>query len=233
MADYDAGEVTDREELAAERQKEIAGRHASGIKNQLNRQLANYDFANEQNARLRDVQLGQARQKGETDRFEAQRQLQNAATGLFGSMNQAMNSSTIGNTLSMLRNRNDSDNTTYWQQLQDNINAVRNAYEESANQNQVAKMDAIANAEKAIRDVEDDLSANLANINPNLYVPGGTGDARFNATELYNDNKVPMNMAQRSGYLMPENAEQNILNRRNTLNSNGYFNRLINGFNNR
>lgn len=235
MADYDAGEITERERLAAARQKEIAARNADAVKNQLSRQLANYDQANQQNAALRDVQLKQNERKAEADRFEAQRNLRNAALGLFGSMgNTAMNSSTLGNTMSMLRDRNDADNSVYWQQLMENRDTVLNAYDEAANQNQVAKNDAVINAEKALRDIEDDLSANLSNINPNLYeAPASASDIRFNATELYNENKVNPNIAKLAGYIMPENAEQTIRPQRNRVQRNDYFGNLMNRFNRR
>ena len=228
--DYDEGEITPREQLAADRQKEIAARNADSVKNQLNRQLANYDMANQQNAKLRDVQLQQASRKSEADRFEAQRNLRNATLGLLGSMgNQALNSSTLGNTMSMLRDRNDADNSIYWQQLMDNQNAVLNAYDESYNQNQVAKNDAIANAEKAIRDIEDDLAANLNNINPNLYeAPASNPSNTFWATELYNDNKVNPHLAQLSGYIMPQNAEQAVKPQRNQIRRNDYFGNMLN-----
>ena len=231
--DYDESEITPREKLAASRQKDIAKRNVSAIKNQLNRQISNYNMANEQNKAFRDVQFNQVGRKNETDRFQAQRDLQNAALGLFGSMNQAMNGSTIGNAMKMLENRNDSENTTYWQQLMDNRNTIGNAYQESYNQNQVAKNDAIANAEKAIRDVEDNLAANLANNNPNLYVAPGTGAAKFNATELYDNKKVEPSLAKLSGYIMPANAEQNVRGKRNTLRRNDYYSQLINRFNGR
>ena len=239
MADYDAGEITDRERLAAQRQKEIAAFNATSINDpnsgQLAQQFKNYDQANRQNARLRDVQLKQLSRKNETDRFEAQRQLQNATIGLLGSMgNQAMNSSTIGNTMSMLRNRNDSDNTTYWQQLMDNQNTVRNAYDEAANQNQVAKNDAIVNASKAIRDLEGDLAANLSNINPNLYVSPGTGEGVLNAWDPGPlTQRVADHNAQLSGYVMPANAEQAIRSQRNRVQRNDYFGNMLNRFNRR
>lgn len=240
MADYDAGEITDRERLAAERQKEIARFNRDSITDstygQLTQQLKNYDQADRQNARLRDVQLKQISRKNETDRFEAQRQLQNATIGLLGSMgNQAMNSSTIGNTMSMLRNRNDSDNTTYWQQLMDNQNTVRNAYEEAANQNQVARNDAIINASKAIRDLEGDLSANLSNINPNLYLsPGTTSESVLYAWEGGpGEQRKADHLAQLSGYIMPANAEQAIRSQRNRVQRNDYFGNMLNRFNRR
>lgn len=233
MADYDAGEITERERSAANRQKEIAGFNADAVRNQLDRQLANYDMANQQNRRLADVQLKQNSRKGEADRFEAQRNLQNASIGLLGSMNQAMNGSSTGNLMSMLRNRNDADNSIYWQQLMENQNAVNNAYQESMNQNQAAKNDAVTNAAKALQDIESDLSANLSNINPNLYVAPGTGEANFNSHDLYNTKRVNPNLATLSGYLMPENAEQNVRGQRNRLLGNDYFSRLMNQFNNR
>ena len=161
--------------------------------------------------------------------------MRNAALGLFGSMgNTAMNGSTLGNTMSMLRDRNDADNSVYWQQLMENRDTVLNAYDEAANQNQVAKNDAVINAEKALRDIEDDLSANLSNINPNLYeAPASSSDIRFNATELYNDNKVNPNIAKLAGYIMPENAEQTIRPQRNRVQRNDYFGNLMNRFNRR
>lgn len=243
MADYDAGEITDRERLAAQRQKEIARFNRDSIVGssddpgygQLEQQLKNYDQADRQNARLRDVQLKQLSRKNETDRFEAQRQLQNATVGLLGSMgNQAMNSSTIGNTMSMLRNRNDSDNTTYWQQLMDNQNTVRNAYDEAANQNQVARNDAIINASKAIRDLEGDLAANLSNINPNLYVSPGTGEGVLYAWGGGpGEQRKADHLAQLSGYIMPANAEQAIRSQRNRVQRNDYFGNMLNRFNRR
>lgn len=239
MADYDSGEITERERLAAQRQKEIAEFNRNSISDptygQLANQLANYDQANRQNAALRDVQFRQSGRKAEADRFEANRNLQNAALGLFGSLgNQAMNSSTLGNTMSMLRDRNDADNSTYWQQLTENRNAVQNAYDESYNQNQVAKNDVITNAAKAIRDIESDLAANLSNINPNLYVAPGTGEGVLNAWNPgpY-EQRVDDHLAQLSGYIMPENAEQNVRPNRNTLRRNDYFSQLVNQFNRR
>lgn len=234
MADYDSGEITERERLAAERQKEIASFNAQAVRNQLSRQLANYDQANQQNAALRDVEKKQASRKAEADRFEAQRNLRNAALGLFGSMgNQAMNSSTVGNTMSMLRDRNDADNSTYWQQLQENWNQYDNAYNEAYNQNQVAKNDATTNATKALQDIESDLSANLSNINPNLYIGPGDAGYNFHTETFYNDNKVNPNLARLSGYLMPENAEQSIRPQRNRIQRNDYFGNMLNRFNRR
>lgn len=232
--EYDAGEVTDRERLAAQRQKAIAEYNADATKNQLGRQIANYDFANRQNRRLADVQLKQNRRKAEADRFEAQRNLQNAALGLFGSMNQAMNGSAVGNTMRMLEDRNDAENNTYWTQHQVNQDAVENAYTESANQNQVAKLDAVSDAQKALADIQADTAANLNNINPNLYEEPQSADeledwaAGFNRT-----NRVNENNAQLSGYLMPEysGASAASQNRRtdNQRYGNGfdYYSRLI------
>lgn len=149
--------------------KQITQYNAGATSEQLGNQMSNYDFANRQNAKLRDVQYARASRKAEAERFEAQRNLQNAALGLFGSMNQAMNGSTIGNAMKMLANRNDADNSTYWENLQDNRQAIRNAYDESYNQNQVAKRDAAANALKALQDIDADLASNLSNIQGDLY----------------------------------------------------------------
>lgn len=234
MADYDAGEITDRERLAADRQKVISRYNALAVKNQLASQMENYDKADQQNAGLRDVQLKQLARKNETDRFEAQRQLQNATIGLLGSMgNQAMNSSAVGNTMSMLRNRNDSDNNTYWQQLMDNQNQVYNAYNESLNQNNNARRDALANATKAIQDIENDLSANLNNINPNLYISPGSGEGMFDSTGVRDQYPVNTNLPQLSGYIMPANAEQAIRSQRNRVQRNDYFGNMLNRFNRR
>ena len=173
-ADYDAGEITARERKAAKNQKEVAKYEADSAKNQFKQQVSNYDFANAQNRNLADIELKQNSMKNEADRFNAMRDLQNSAIGLMGSMNQAMNGSSVYNMQYMLDNRNDADNVTYWNQLQTNNNAVNNAYDEAYNANQVAKNDAAINTEKTLRDMQSGLSTNLSNINPNLYVAPGS-----------------------------------------------------------
>ena len=231
MADYDNAEVTKRERQAANNLKGIAKYNADSTRTQLQQQLGNYDFANRQNRALADVELQQNKRKSETDRFEAQRDLQNAALGLMGSMNQAMNGSSIGNLMSMLENRNDKENNTYWQQLQTNQDTVNNAYDEAFNQNQVAKNDAVTNAEKALRDMQGDLAANLNNINPSLYTAPGTGESDLGAGGYYDKNKVAEHNAVLSGYLQPDNAGPQAEAKRNKLGGTDYYSRLINSFN--
>lgn len=231
MADYDAGEITDRERTAASNQLEIGKQNADDIRNQLNKQLETYDFANRQNRALADTELKQNSRKSSADRFEAQRDLQNATTGLLGSMNQAMNGSSVGNLMQMLDSRNDKDNNTYWAQLQTNNDAVENSYNESFNQNQVAKRDAITSAEKSIRDIEGDLAANLNNINPNLYTKPGTGDVDLDSGSVWNNaGNIAENNAQISGYVMPDNRKGA---EANTLKTNDYYSKLVNRFNGR
>lgn len=239
---YNDGDITDRESLAAENQKELAKFNADTVLQQLDRQLANYDQADKQNRRLADVQRIQNSRRTEADRFEAMRDLQNASLGLFGSMNQAMNGSTVGNVMRMLENRNDKDNMTYWNQLQQNQNAVENAYDESMNQNALARNEAISSAEATLRGMEGDLAANLNNINPNLYVAPGTASGEgesgseginLGSQGLYDARRIAANNARLSGYLMPDNSVNTARNigSRAQLNNNSYFNRLINGFN--
>lgn len=228
QSEYDSGEITDRERSAADNQKEIAQQNAADVTNQLAKQLETYDFANRQNRSLADVQLQQNSRKTSADRFEAQRDLQNATLGLLGSMGNAMNGSSTGNLMQMLSNRNDKENNTYWDQLQTNNNSVENSYQDSYNQNQVAKRDAITSAEKSIRDIEADLSANLNNINPNLYTAPGTGDANLDSGSVWDNNPVAENNAKISGYQMPDNRQGAT---RNTLQGNDYFSKLMNRFN--
>lgn len=241
-SDYDKGKVTDREKLASKRQNALAEYNARSVKANLTNQLRNYDLADKQNKLLRDTELRQARRKNETDRFEAQRNLQNAALGLFGSMNQAMNGSAIGNAMKMLADRNDAENNIYWQQLEDNSNQVNNAYQESLNQNQAARYEAAVAARNSLRDIQSDLAANLNNINPNLYASPGSNDAISKLeTELMNkQHSIKEKNAALSGYTMPANSEAKAQNdtktrygRRNKLLGNDYYDNLINRFNRR
>lgn len=229
--DYEAGELSERERLAGENQTSLARRNAEDVRNQLRRQLETYDFANRQNRRLADVQLKQASRKGSADRFEAQRDLQNAALGILGSMGTAMNGSGTGNLMRMLESRNDKDNNTFWAQLQANRDQVENSYQDSYNQNQVAKRDAVTSAEKAVRDIEADLSANLSNINPNLYTEPGTGSADLGSSTVWRDaGDIKEGNARMSGYVMPDNRRPAT---RNRLRGDDYFSRLVNRFNGR
>lgn len=221
---------------AADRTKEIARFNAGSVRTQFNRAFDNYNKADEQNRRLADVQLDQNRRKTEDDRFLANRNLQNASIGLFGAMGPtAFNSSTLGNYLRMAENRNDSDNVTYWGQQQQNADAINNAYEESVNQNVLARNESLANAEKALLDIEADLSANLNNIDKDEYVSPGTGDVWFGSDVMYNENVRPANLARMSGYIMPQESVQTArrTSPRNKVAGNDYFSRLINRFNGR
>jgi hypothetical protein len=232
QSEYDAGNITDRERKAAENQIDLAKKNADDVRNQVSKQLETYDYANRQNRSLADVQLKQNSRKNSADRFEAQRDLQNATLGLLGSMGNAMNGSSTGNLMRMLGNRNDKDNNTYWAQHQVNQDTIENSYQDSYNQNQVAKRDAVTSAEKAIRDTESDLSANLNNINPNLYTKPGTGDADLNSGSVWNDNANGLQQANAriSGYVMPDNRNGA---QRNQLRQGDYFSRLVNRFNGR
>lgn len=206
MADYDAGEITDRERKAAENQTALSKQNVRDVQNQLKRQLANYDFADAQNRALANAQLKQNSRKTSADRFEAQRDLQAATLGLLGSMGSAMNGSSTGNLLRMLESRNDKENNTYWAQLQENQDQVENAYNDSLNQNNVARRDAMQSAEKAIRDIESDWAANLNNINPNLFQQGAVGgNGALSSVNAWNANNAKQNNARMSGYVIPDN----------------------------
>lgn len=224
-------DVTDEQQQAADNQIDLAKSNAASVRNQLKRQLKTYDFANKQNRALADTQLKQNSRKTSADRFEAQRDLQNTALSLLSTMGSAMNGSSTGNLMQMLGNRNDKENNTYWAQLQANQDSVENSYADSYNQNQVAKRDAIASAEKSVADIEADLSANLNNINADLYTSPGKGDANLKSDKVWkNADKVKRNNARVSGYVMPDDRSGAT---RNTLQGNDYFSKLINRFNGR
>lgn len=57
MADYDAGEITERERRAARNQSTISTQNIRDVENQLARQLSNFDYADAQNRALADTQL--------------------------------------------------------------------------------------------------------------------------------------------------------------------------------
>jgi hypothetical protein len=112
--------ITDQQRLAAANQTKLARGNRQNVWNQLSRQLATYDYADAQNRALADAQRKQNSRKNDSDRFEAQRDLQSAALGLLGSMGTAMNGSATGNLMQMLESRNDKENNTYLSQLQQN-----------------------------------------------------------------------------------------------------------------
>lgn len=228
-------EVTDEQRKGANNQKQLANYNAESTKNQLSQQLENYNLSDQQNLRQSKVQKAQNSRQAESDRFDANRDLQNSVLGIMGSMGNAMNGSSTGNLMRMIENRNDRDNNTYWTQLQNNQDAVQNAYDEALNQNQIARNDAIINTEKALRDMQGDLAANLNNINPDLFEIPGTNETDLGATNYYNNHKFDANNAVLSGYLTPENSVQAArqIAARNRLAANDYFSQLINRFNRR
>jgi hypothetical protein len=241
MADYDSGEITDRERKASENQTAISRQNVRDVQNQLARQLANYDFADAQNRALADTQLKQNSRKTSADRFEAQRDLQNSALGLLGSMGTAMNGSTTGNFMRMLESRNDKENNTYWAQHQVNQDQVENAYQDSLNQNRVARRDAMQSAEKSIRDIESDWRANMNNINPNLFPEKESGpvddNEELSSSKAWDEGKAAQNRSRISGYTQPDNpyamAPQYRTETRNRVGGNDYFSQMMNRFNRR
>lgn len=161
--------LTDQQRLAAANQTDLARANKHSVWRQLSRQLATYDYADAQNRALADAQRMQNSRKNDSDRFEAQRDLQSAALGLLGSMGTAMNGSATGNLMRMLESRNDKENNSYLSQLQQNQDAVENAYQEALNQNNVNRLDVRSSADKATDDIQSDWYANLNNINPRLH----------------------------------------------------------------
>lgn len=240
--------VTSQERKAAANQTAISSQNIRDVQNQLARQLSNYDYADAQNRALADAQLKQNSRKASADRFEAQRDLQAATLGLLGSMGSAMNGSSTGNLMRMLESRNDKDNNVYWAQHQANQDAVENAYQDSLNQNNVARRDAMQSAEKAIRDIGADWSAYLASINPDLFQQGNVGgDSSLAPETAWNEAKARRNNATISGYLMPDDRgmanttsggrnpaqSRNVGATRNRMRGNDYFSQMMNRFNGR
>lgn len=244
---------------AAQNQTALSQQNIRDVKNQLARQLSNFDLADAQNRALADTQLNQNSRKMSADRFEAQRDLRDAALGLLGSMGQAMNGSSTGNLMRMLQSRNDKENNTFWAQHQVNQDAVENEYNDSLNQNNIARRDAMQGAEKAIKDISADWAASMANIDPDWFKLGNVGDIdaatsdqRKAAKSLSSDtawtpNAAPQNNATISGYLIPDNRGKgttvhntpmyaqamNTGTARDRMAGTDYFSRLMNRFNGR
>lgn len=241
--------LTSQERRAMQNQTALSSQNVRDVQNQLARQLANYDFADAQNRALRDTQLRQNSRKTSADRFEAQRDLQNSALGLLGSMGSAMNGSSTGNLMRMLENRNDKENNTYWAQHQVNQDAVNNEYQDSLNQNLSARRDAMQAGEKTIRDIESDWAAAMGNIDPENFKTGAVGgNAALSSSTAWQPDKAKQNNATVSGYLMPDDrgmgwdvtgTHQNPSQTRNTgaprnrVRGTDYFSQLMNRFNGR
>lgn len=227
MADY---------KRAADRTKEIAKYNAATINEQLKNQLAAYDQANVQNRNLADTEIMQARKKAAGDSFDAQRSLQDSTTGIMGALNTAGNGISYYNLMRMLANRNDINNNTYLDQAQRDIDTIENEYMQNYNQNNLARLDALANARAQIRGINADTAANLNNLSTDdedfykspdsvgykVYEPSTTSSIGNRVYKPY------------SGYYrLPAVDENNIRKQvaRNMLQGNDYFSQLMNGFN--
>lgn len=231
--DYNAGDVTDRERTAAANLGTIANYNAQSTKDQLGRQLANYDTADAQNRSLADVQRNQNSRKAASERFAANKKLQTATHGVLGAAGNALNGSSLFELLNMLNTRTDLDNNEIWNALTQNWNAVENANQESLNQNNLSRNDAAINAEFALRGIESDMAAQLNNINPNLFTTPGEGDANQGSSGVYDANKRAALQAQLAGYIMPDNAATTAREKQpaNTMTGDSYYDRLLNQYN--
>lgn len=181
----------------------IGAYNAQSIKDQAARGKANYDLADQQNTQLAQVQKEQNSRKASADRFGQQKKLQSSVSSLRDATGNAMQGSGTWNIIDMLRTRLDLDNNEVWNTLTQNQNAVRNALDEALNANVVASNDLFSNAEAGLRGIEADTSAQLNNIDPDLFVAPGTGAANFGSAGYANANMTPAHMAALAGYLMP------------------------------
>lgn len=240
VADYDAAEVTEREQLAADHLTSLSEYNAQSTLNQLKQQLANYDQADRQNRELADRQLYQNSQKARDERFAAQKKLQAAAQSLFGSAGNALRGSTLYGMNDMLRTRQDLDNNDVWTTLRQNQNTVENAYQESLNQNALSRNDALSSAEYALRGLRADMAAQLNNINPSLFkapedieadIQDKQYDANKNTGAVYGTSQSKNPYHQQTGSTSAQhfyNTENPV--RRNQILS-GYMGSLLNRYN--
>ena len=222
-------------ETAANRQIELGDYNIGSVAEQADAALANLDLADQQNAALLDKQKKDYARKSSSDRSEARRKLIQAAQASTGAMGSHMNGSNMENFLSMIDSRNDADNVNFWDQLQENWNTAENAYNESLNQNALQRNEIVANARKQMRDIEANTSANLQNIDEDEYSAPGEGRTDFWFRGYGNDadqKMSPGNMAQVSGYIMPDNAQQvsrKVVPSQQTTGTD-YFSKMLNGY---
>lgn len=216
---------------AAANQIEIAKKDADATRRQLDRQLSRFDFMDRQNQSLRDVNMAQASRQSADNRFDALTNLANSAMGILGALGpQALQSSGLGTFMDMMQRRNLQDSGTYWSELSQNWDTTRNAYDESAAQNQASRLDAVIEAEKALADQESALSANLNNLDASLYQAPGTGSADLGSSKVFGDNKVKEHNAVLAGYAVPDYVDQNARKKApvNRIGGTDYFGRQVN-----
>lgn len=225
-------EVTDAQRQAANNLTDIANYNAQSTKNQLSQQLQNYDLADQQNRALADTEKNQSSKSAAADRFAQNKKLQNATRGLLGTVGNGLYGSTLYNIMDMLRSRQDLDNQSTLNTLQQNWDTAENAFNESKNSNVLARNDAASNAEYALRGIQSDTAAQLNNINPELYQSPGDGDTNVGADGTYDSNKVAGNFAKMSGYIMPSQNQIDFQTKPTTASKtrNSYFNKLMNGY---
>lgn len=200
--------ITSDQKKAAANLGGIAGYNAQSTKNQLSQARTNFNLADAQNAALAETQYDQNSRKAAGERFVQARKLQSSASDVTNAAGNALNGSGFANLVRMLRDRTDWDNSEVLNTLTQNQNAVRNSLDESINANVLARNDAAMTAEHALRGIEADMSAQLNNINPGLYVAPGTGAANFSSKDMAKNNTLPAHLAALAGYILPANAAQ-------------------------
>lgn len=223
---------TQDEKNAAARTKKIAQWNKQSVDANLKWMNSLYDASDKQNKALLQTERIQNRQKTEADRFQAQRNLQNAARGLANTLGQGLNSSATGNIVNMVKGQQDADNIDYWSTLKQNQNTVNNAYQEALNQNYLSRREAGINAQIAKRDIESNLAASLQNIHPDLYeAPTNSGKYGSKGTQSANTKKANKkknaadDRARSSGYVIKATGQPKTNTQGSALND--YFSRLL------
>ena len=226
---------TDQQRQAAGNLGTIAGFNADATRTQFGQQMGNFDMSDEQNRALADRERTQASRNISGDRFAQQSRMQSAAQGLIRQGGNAFNSSTTFDFLDMLRHREDLDNAEAWNTLRQSWESIEDRFTEAYNANRLARNDLAANAEFALRGIEADTAAQRNNIHPDLFVAPGSGAAGFGASGFFDENRVAANLAQLSGYITPDNAQQGAFAQQgaNQLGGGGHFAALMNQYNQR
>lgn len=240
--------ATDKENIAAERVNRLSDWNRETANLNLKWMNELYEKADKQNQDLLRNEISQNRRDTEANRFNAQRNLQNAMMGAVNTTGSGMNGSAASNLSRMAFGQNDADNVDYWNNLRKNQDTVGNAYQESANQNYLSRAEAAINAEVAKRDIEGNQSASLNDINQDLWVDPsthasyssrdasgykfGSYDTRAEALNEANnyitgsDGRPKMSPYVTNGYA---NAARNMQSGSKASPLNDYFSRLLRG----
>ena len=159
---------TDAQRKAADNLGAIVGENADNLRDKFDNAMNNLDIADQQNQRLRDSNILQAKQGAGSDWFRQHLKLQRTASALNDRAGNAMRGSYLYDYRDLIGTADDMIDAETLDTQRENVNNANLSYFEALAQNVNSRNEMAADTESSLRELYADYLAQVNNIHPDL-----------------------------------------------------------------